>query len=154
MLSLDNFIHVVENAPLFSIDLVVLNEYQEILVGLRKNPPAQGFWFVPGGRLFKNESLDLGFVRITQSELNCKIERTSCQLLGLFEHFYDDSIFGPTVSTHYINAAYLVRLSKLKTELPDSQHEVYRWVTLEDLQADPAVHHYSKVFLPALTKAL
>jgi colanic acid biosynthesis protein WcaH len=154
MLSHDKFLHVVENAPLFSIDLVVMNEHQEVLLGLRKNPPAKGFWFVPGGRLFKDESLDIGFGRITQSELNHKIERASCQLLGLFEHFYDDSIFGPTVSTHYINAAHFVLLPKGKTNLPESQHEQYRWVSIEALQKDPAIHPYSKVFLPALVKAL
>lgn len=63
MLNHDEFRQVVQNTPLFAIDLVVLNGKNEILLGLRKNPPAQGYWFVPGGRVFKGESLDDGFFK-------------------------------------------------------------------------------------------
>jgi len=44
----DEFAEVVKRAPLASIDLVVKNSRREMLVGLRKNEPAKGFWFVPG----------------------------------------------------------------------------------------------------------
>lgn len=154
MLKNDDFRQVVQNAPLFAIDLVILNEQNEILLGLRKNPPAQGYWFVPGGRVFKGESLDDGFLRIAVAELNRNIQRINGKLLGLYEHFYDDSVFGASVSTHYINATHLVRLASIDSELPIGQHEVYRWVSLDSLSADPTIHQYSKVFLPELLKML
>ncbi|GAA0670423.1 GDP-mannose mannosyl hydrolase [Rheinheimera tangshanensis] len=154
MLNHDEFRQVVQNAPLFAMDLVILNKRNEILVGLRKNPPAQGYWFVPGGRVFKGESLDDGFVRIALTELNQNLERVDSKLLGLYEHFYDESIFGSSVSTHYINATHLVRLVSIDAELPIGQHEVYRWVSLDSLNTDPTIHQYSKVFLPELLKIL
>lgn len=53
MLSVVDFKQLVQNAPLFAADLVVLNEKHQVLVGRRVNPPAQGFWFVPVGRVHK-----------------------------------------------------------------------------------------------------
>ena len=86
------FLKVIELAPLFSIDLIVLNEYSEVLVGKRTNPPAKGWWFVPGGRVCKGEALSEAFSRISLMELGLDLKMDNCQLLGVFEHFYDDFI--------------------------------------------------------------
>ena len=56
---------IVSNTPLFSIDIVLINEKNEILTGLRKNPPAKNFWFLPGGRVKKNQTLEEAFCEIT-----------------------------------------------------------------------------------------
>lgn len=46
-LSTEEFKQVVSLTPLVAIDLLVRNAHDELLVGKRVNPPAQGFWFVP-----------------------------------------------------------------------------------------------------------
>jgi colanic acid biosynthesis protein WcaH len=75
--------------------------------------------------------------------------------LGLYDHFYDDSVFGEEVSTHYINAPYLIELSETDTlNLPSEQHRQYRWVKIEDLACDDSIHRYSKVFLDYLCDRL
>ncbi|HGU2589280.1 TPA: NUDIX domain-containing protein, partial [Escherichia coli] len=48
-----DFATIVRSTPLISIDLIVENEFGEILLGKRINRPAQGYWFVPGGRVLK-----------------------------------------------------------------------------------------------------
>jgi colanic acid biosynthesis protein WcaH len=65
----DVFALVVESTPLISIDLVVKSVANKILLGKRINRPAQNFWFVPGGRMYKNEKLDQAFKRIALAEL-------------------------------------------------------------------------------------
>ncbi len=67
------FSQVVASTPLISIDLILKSPDNLILLGERLNKPAQGFWFVPGGRVYKNESLDNAFVRITESELGSSL---------------------------------------------------------------------------------
>ena len=62
--------------PLISIDLLVQNEHGEYLLGLRNNRPAQGYWFVPGGRVLKNETLDGAFKRLTFEELGIELKRS------------------------------------------------------------------------------
>lgn len=152
MLNEHDFKHLVKIAPLFAIDLVVLNQQNQILLGRRKNAPAQGYWFVPGGRVFKNESLENAFKRISGAELGEKIERHQAWLLGLYDHFYQDSVFGEGIDTHYINATHLVKLNDAQIQnLPTEQHQTYRWQAIEQIKHDKTVHQYSKGFLTALT---
>lgn len=151
MLSPEDFKLVVQSAPLFSMDLVVLNEKNQILVGKRKNSPAKGYWFVPGGRVFKSEPLADAFERISNAELGHKFDYSSAKQLGLYDHFYDDSVFGDDVSTHYINAPYLIKLlDGIVLNLPTEQHQEYRWVNICDFSKDETVHRFSKVFLKVL----
>lgn len=154
MLSVDDFRQVVKNAPLFSIDLVVLNEKREMLVGLRKNEPASGFWFVPGGRMYKGETIVEAFRRITEAELGNSFEREHFIMLGLYDHFYENSCFDELVSTHYINAPHLMLVDSTKLKLPLIQHDDYRWVPIEAVEADRTIHCFSKVFLSDLLSHL
>ncbi|CAN8139464.1 GDP-mannose mannosyl hydrolase [uncultured Thiomicrorhabdus sp.] len=150
MLLEKDFKQLIKNAPLFAIDLVIVNEQEQILVGRRKNAPAKDFWFVPGGRVYKNESQEEAFERISKAELGCVIQRHRAQLLGLFDHFYDDSFFSSDISTHYINATHAFRLTSEKLSLPLEQHNDYRWLSIQELTEDSQVHPFSKIFLPNL----
>lgn len=154
MLPIDLFKFALEHLPLFAMDLIVVNEQNEILVGKRVNAPAQGFWFVPGGRVFKNESLSDAFVRISAGELGKVFSYNDAKLLGIYDHFYSDSVISDTISTHYINAAHVIRIDSLLTDLPVSQHTNYRWVAVSSLDSDPDIHFYSKVFLQQLKEYL
>jgi colanic acid biosynthesis protein WcaH len=76
---------VISNAPLISIDLVVKNSQGQYLLGYRTNRPAKNYWFVPGGRIHKNESMDAAFLRLTEAELGSKLARKSARFLGPYE---------------------------------------------------------------------
>jgi len=152
MLSEIDFKQVVQNAPLFAIDLVVMDDKNQILVGERLNAPAKGSWFVPGGRVYKNESLEDAFKRISKAELGFEVERNQAWLLGLYDHFYDDSFFSSQISTHYINATHVLKLSSKQLNLPKEQHNHYQWIAIDSLNVNNDVHQYSKMFLPELKK--
>ena len=86
---------VVAHTPLISIDLIVRNPQGLVLLGQRVNRPAQGYWFVPGGRVRKNERLAEAFNRLVQEELgliSCNMQ--DVLFLGPFEHFYADNFSG------------------------------------------------------------
>lgn len=153
-LSLNDFKQVVRNAPLFAIDIVALDEFNRMLLGKRIHAPAKGFWFVPGGRIYKNESLDKAFSRISEQELGVALNINQATQLGLYDHFYKDSFFGEDVSTHYINATHVFRLEGKRLELPDAQHSDYRWFALDGINEDPLIHKYSKIFLSDLNQWL
>lgn len=142
------FAEVISSTPLVSIDILVENVRGEFLLGLRTNRPARGFWFVPGGRVFKNESLAAAFERLTLSELGQTIPLQQAQHHGLYEHFYTDSVFGDDpeyqqISTHYIVNAFKVRLPCL-VEFPQQQHSAYRWLTPTQLLSEQDVHEHTK----------
>lgn len=141
-LNATTFETVVASTPLISIDLLVQNEHGEYLFGLRKNRPAQGYWFVPGGRVQKNESLDNAFRRFTREELGVELERNKAQFKGVHEHFYQDSIFGEQVSTHYVVLAYEIFFPAGATLLDAHQHSGVLWARPEALK-QYAIHSYS-----------
>lgn len=154
MLDQYHFKLLVKVAPLFAIDLVILNERDQILVGQRKYAPAKGFWFVPGGRIFKNESQENAIKRISKSEVGCEFSLIDLKLLGIYDHFYDESFYDSSVSTHYINATHVLRIDKKFLNLPNVQHSQYRWVSFDKLLKDSSIHKYSKIFIPELKQWL
>lgn len=147
----DVFKTVVGATPLVSIDLICQRADGCVLLGQRVNRPAQGTWFVPGGRIVKNETLDDAFARLTREELGVALPRTQARLLGVYEHFYDDSVFGPVgeaPSTHYVVLGYALTLPDgFGHQLPEQQHTAYRWQSPADVLAACDVHANTKAYL-------
>lgn len=149
MLDHDTFKTIVDKTPLISIDLVVRNYSGQILLGQRLNRPAQGFWFVPGGRILKDESIAKAFNRLTLNELGVALDIKNARYLGLYEHFYPDSIFtdkgsGIAVSTHYVVNGFEIILTDTNHKLPEEQHGAYQWFSENELMTSEKVHVHSK----------
>ena len=140
-----NFSTVIQFTPLVSIDLVVQNKYGEVLLGQRLNRPAKGFWFTPGGRIFKNETMKDAFKRISSEELGVELSIDQARLLGLFDHFYNDNVFGEEFGTHYVAIAYIVESEMSSDTLClKAQHSVHQWFDVESLKRDRFVHANTK----------
>lgn len=149
LLSRDAFLAVVRDAPLLSIDLLVEDELGRVLLGWRRNAPARDFWFVPGGRVRKDESLDAAFTRLCFEEIGLRqVARTFATFLGVYEHFYpDNALSEPNFGTHYVVLAYRLSVELKALDLPKDQHVDYRWGLPAELLQDQAVHVYSQAYL-------
>lgn len=144
-LSEQAFSDVIQNTPLVSIDLIVKNRLGQVLLGQRLNRPAQNFWFVPGGRILKDESIATAFQRLSAAELGQSFEVHQARLLEPFDHFYSDNVYGNAFSTHYVVLAYeLITYFEIKTLPLGIQHEKYRWLDIDTLLEDDCVHEHSK----------
>lgn len=139
------FSTVLESTPLVSIDLAIKNENNEYLLGERINRPAKGFWFVPGGRILKNETLKAAFERLTLAEIGKCYSIESARLIGPYDHIYTDSVLGEHISTHYVAIAYEFEVKKLGT-LPTNQHSSYIWMTADQILSSENVHHNTKAY--------
>jgi colanic acid biosynthesis protein WcaH len=142
MLDDQTFKTVIISTPLISIDLLVKKD-NKILLGKRINKPAQGYLFSIGGRVYKNETINNAMIRIAKNELNIELKLTP-RFIGVFEHFYDDSIY-QHVSTHYVNLAYEVKIEET-LNLPNEQHNEYQWLTIDELLKNKQVHKYVKEY--------
>ena len=131
---------VIDSTPLVSID-ILLKKDNKILLGKRINKPAQGYFFSTGGRINKNESIDSAMARIATNELNIELKYIP-KFIGVFEHFYDDSIY-KNVSTHYVNIAYEYEVDEIP-DLPTEQHSEYQWFAIDELLESKQVHKYTK----------
>ena len=148
LLHRDVFLSIVKNAPLVSVDLVCQNDREEVLLGMRMNRPAQGCWFVPGGRILKDERVSDALQRIISNELGLKdVAPNDAGLLGVFEHHYTDNFAeAADVSTHYVVLAYKIVIDKEATILIDSQHSELRWFSVSELLSSDVVHTYTKAY--------
>lgn len=139
------FSTVLESTPLVSIDLVIKNKNDEFLLGERLNRPAKGFWFVPGGRILKNETLKAAFERLTLAEIGKCYSKEGARLIGPYDHIYTDSVLGEHISTHYVAIAYEIEVEKLET-LPTIQHSSYLWMTADKILSSENVHQNTKAY--------
>ena len=144
MLELETFKTVVASTPLVSIDLIIRNSQGQVLLGLRNNRPAQGYWFVPGGRIQKDERLEDAFRRLVTVELGTEAEFDKAWFLGPYQHFYPDNFSGENFSTHYVVLGYELTLDIDLNDLPAVQHQDYRWFTVDKLLASDQVHQHTK----------
>jgi colanic acid biosynthesis protein WcaH len=141
------FKEVVANAPLVAIDLLVEDADRRILLGWRKNPPARDSWFVPGGRVRKDETLSAAFSRISEEELGQTFRLDQCVFVGVYQHFYPENFLGEHgASTHYLALAHRLWTGDLALRLPQNQHTQYRWDSPDSIAQDPMVHAYSRAY--------
>lgn len=144
------WLEVVARTPLVSIDLIVHDAAGRVLLGWRRNRPAQHSWFVPGGVVRKDESLDAAFARIAAGELGLALRRVDAQFVGVFEHRYPDNFAGAdAITTHYVVLAHRVQVAALPEGPGDDQHGAFRAFTPQQLLAAADVHPYTKAYFEA-----
>jgi colanic acid biosynthesis protein WcaH len=155
MLDRETFLTIIDRAPLVAVDLIFVRDSQEVLLGLRNNRPAQGFWFVPGGRIFKNEKIGEALIRVAEAELGLgdavRSGRLAPKQIGGFEHFYPDCFAGDSeVSTHYVVLGHRVDVpAGFSLPMADAQHAEFRWWPIEEALDATEVHRFTKDYLLA-----
>jgi colanic acid biosynthesis protein WcaH len=141
------FREVVKNTPLVAIDLVITDPSEAILMGWRENEPAKGTWFVPGGRIRKDEKIADAFDRIIRTETGLVRSLAESRFGGVYEHLYSTNCFADAgFGTHYCVLAYLIRLSERPHIMIDSQHSKVEWLTL----SSAGIHPYSRAYFELL----
>jgi colanic acid biosynthesis protein WcaH len=146
-LNKDEFAQVVRHAPLVSIDLIIRDPDQHVLVGLRTNEPAKGKWFVPGGVVRKYERLADAFARIVKAEIGLDASIDDAKFVGVYEHLYDDNVFGEEgCGTHYVVLAHQLNLDHQPPIVSDRQHSGFRWMTPAELVSSPDVHPNTRAY--------
>lgn len=144
----ERFVGLVDAMPLVSVDLLLRDGAGRVLLGRRLNRPAQGFLFVPGGRILKGEPIADALARIVRRELGPQVPVTGWTSGGIYEHFYDDNFAGaPAVSTHYVVLPHALRLASAAPAIEcDDQHDQMLWLPVAELLARDDVHPYSKAY--------
>ena len=76
-------------------------------------------------------------VRIAKNELNVQLKSIP-KFIGVFEHFYDDSIYRD-LSTHSVNLAYEYEMEET-LNLTTEQYSEYQWFVINELLKSNQVH--------------
>lgn len=139
-----DFLQLIRMAPLVAVDVVLKDDGGQVLLVQRNDEPARGYYFVPGGRIFKNEKIAAAFRRIVMAELGLSTSFESAALLGLYQHIYDTNRFElEGVGTHYVVLAHEVILPARPSLVIDAPH---RWAFPEEITAMADVHPFTKAY--------
>ena len=142
MLDSQTFKTVIGNAPLVSIDLCLVCE-GKLLLGRRTKEPLKGEWFTPGGRIHKNETWQDALLRVAEVELGLSgIEVESFSLMGMWDHFYNNSAVDKNTSTHYVNLPHYAEFKSKPQIFLDDQHDDFKWFDLVVVSNDEKSHPY------------
>ena len=144
MLDAQTFKVVIKNAPLVSIDLCLVCNGQ-ILLGKRRNEPLKGIWFTPGGRIHKNETWQDALLRIAEVELGLSgIAVEKFESMGVWDHFYSNSVLDQNTSTHYVNLPHYAEFQTKPDITLDDQHAEFEWFDLAVVSEDEKFHCYMR----------
>ena len=147
----EEFENVIRLTPLVAIDLVVRSPEGRVLVGRRTYEPAKGVFFVPGGRITKNETLAAAFRRISGEELGIQLGFETARFLSVNEHMYPTNRFMKKgFGTHYVTLAYEIQSALETAQLPKDQHGEYAWMSPEELLRSSEVHENTKRYFRPL----
>lgn len=115
----DLYLKIREVMPTTCVDLVVTNPNNEYLLLHRKEEPAKGLWWIPGGRIHKNESWRDAAYRKSMEELGVCLDLVDFISL-------EESIFH-NVGYHTVNVTVHMRYNGIDELKIDSNHSRYRW---------------------------
>jgi colanic acid biosynthesis protein WcaH len=77
---------------------------------------------VPGGRIQKDELMSAAFKRLTKNELDEEFDIFQVELIGPFDHLYEENVSGEDFSIHYIALRYRLVINDCLLSLPTEQH--------------------------------
>jgi colanic acid biosynthesis protein WcaH len=119
---------ILRNVPVACVDVAVVHGGKVLLVQ-RKDAPARGQWWLPGGRVLKGEMMKATARRkaIEEIGIDCHVG----PIIHTAETIFPDGPSG--IPVHSINSCFLVYPTDpgAKTELEvrlDDHHEGWRWV--------------------------
>ena len=116
-------------------------------MGWRENEPAKGTWFVPGGRIRKDEKIADAFERIVRTETGLAKSLAESRFGGVYEHLYSTNCFAdPGFGTHYCVLANLLRFNERPRITIDSQHTKVEWLTPSSI----GIHPFSRAYFDLL----
>lgn len=119
--------------PIACVDIVLLTPDNGFLLVNRKMKPAQGQWWLVGGRVYKNETLEEAARRKVREEIGVELDQAHHQLQkigGGYETIFPEDPFGHGQGTHTINTCFLARLTnedlmKISLDQNHFQHKIF-----------------------------
>lgn len=132
---------ILEAVPIPCVD-IVLKHGDAFLMMKRKNPPVQGQWCLPGGRIFKGETIEQAAWRKLKEEANI-VSGKIIKKLGPYETMFPDGPFGVKTGVHSINVIILIETDDITSLKQDKNHSEVKWFS----RIDKGWHPYLKQVL-------
>lgn len=160
----ESYLDCIKHTQLISVDLVIESQ-GKVLTGFRSNAPARGTFFVPGGRVFKGESIPEAIRRVSLDEVGVPLLPADGESMGVWNHVYPDNFDNEDFGTEYVVFAYRFNADNLdeerkiailggskvchknkkedkKEDKYQNQHEEIRFISINDILNNRDVHEF------------
>ena len=97
---------ILENMPIFCIDIVLYHQ-GKVLLTYRTQEPAKDQWWIQGGRVFKNETFAQAAQRLAKREIGIEID--IIKQIGAYEVFFEKGILPVKTGIHDVAVVFLVK---------------------------------------------
>lgn len=124
MIPSNEYVKIVENMPIVCIDGIIINSDGKFLLVKRENEPLKGEYWVPGGRLLKNETLENAVKRKMKQELGIEVKIQ--KLFGYFEDFYENT-YNVQSGLHVVSFIFLLTTDEIENIKLDNQSSEWKW---------------------------
>jgi colanic acid biosynthesis protein WcaH len=108
--------------PISCVDLLVKDQTGQVLLVKRKNDPAAGDWWFPGGRVHFNETRRSAAIRKLKEE--CDLQAVRIVECGTYDVIFGSP--GKAGASHGITTVFLMYTTKSEVRL-DHQSEESQW---------------------------
>lgn len=114
--------------PIACVDLLVYNEHGDVLLVHRKNSPAKGEWWFPGGRVLHNEKRTDAALRKLFEEcgLHGEIEKE----IGTYDIFFESE--NSIIGTHSITTVFKIKVKGNNRAKIDHQSNDCAWKSTQN----------------------
>lgn len=142
------YAHIVKNVIITCVDIFLYDpENSRYLLVKRKQKPAQGMWWLPGGRQCKGESFFDAAKRKCKEELS--VEIIPLAHLSNYSTVFSDSAW--SCQTHTNNQPIFAILDKNSKPVVDENHDTWQWFDINQsprnsaLFADYSIQEYAYI---------
>ena len=114
---------IIDVLPILCVDGFIVDD-DKILLLKRNNYPAINEWWVPGGRVVKNELLCDSIIRKVKEETGLDVEILN--QIGLTETIFE--------TKHTVNVCFSLRVKSDNINITiNSEHSEYKWFKMDSL---------------------
>jgi len=122
LIPVDRYKKILEDLPIYCVDIIIKNDQEEYLLIKRKNEPKKGEWWVIGGRVLKGETAKEAVIRKVQQEVNLKVR--DIKPIGFYELVHAKNPFGSASGYHAISIIFMAvtdNFQKIKLDVQSAE---------------------------------
>jgi colanic acid biosynthesis protein WcaH len=116
---------ILDVLPILCVDIVAKNARGKYLLIKRANEPKKNHWWVVGGRVLKNETLEAAAIRKMREEAGITI--TKARPIGYFELVNGVNPFRPTLDYHSVSVVFNALIDESAPVVLDKQSVGFRF---------------------------
>ncbi len=115
---------ILDVMPISCVDVIIQHESKILLIHRKKSEDMGDLWWIPGGRIHKNETFENAVKRkaVTETGLQVHVLKKCNSYEGFYESKKCDS------GTHFITTVYITKPVKLTEIKIDHTADDYKWI--------------------------